>query len=86
MHDIPTPWPSDHELEQLVGKSSGLFLYASTVGNSVEDRTRRPGDQLEVVLGVKKGHNIAAHTNLDKLYTKMLSTKLPHSYHYSVGY
>ncbi|KAJ7700468.1 hypothetical protein B0H17DRAFT_1251451, partial [Mycena rosella] len=31
MGDIPPPWPSEGELETLVRKSSGHFIYASTI-------------------------------------------------------
>ena len=73
MRSPPHPWPSDPDLDKLVEKSSGLFLYASTVGNSVEDRTRRPQEQLDAVLGIRKLPGARTHADLDQLYSRTLS-------------
>ncbi|KAJ7106012.1 hypothetical protein C8R44DRAFT_942606, partial [Mycena epipterygia] len=49
MGDIPASWPSPDILESLVAKSSGYFIYASTVIKFIDDRRFRPTEQLEII-------------------------------------
>jgi hypothetical protein len=46
-------WPSDGVLESLVKKSSGQFIYASTVVKYVSSIRHQPADRLDVVLGIR---------------------------------
>ncbi|KAJ6530458.1 hypothetical protein DFH09DRAFT_1410981 [Mycena vulgaris] len=63
------PWPSPHALEHLVHKSSGIFIYASTVIRFVSDEYSHPGDQLDRVLSL----DLQSTAPLDDLYTEILS-------------
>ncbi|KAJ7246162.1 hypothetical protein B0H12DRAFT_768641 [Mycena haematopus] len=49
MGSIPSPWPSDNVLKELVWKSSGYFIYASTIIKFVDDKNYRPTERLAVV-------------------------------------
>ncbi|KAJ7918876.1 hypothetical protein B0H13DRAFT_1606824 [Mycena leptocephala] len=49
MGDIPTPWPSPDIVEILVKKSSGYFIYASTVIKFIDDKCCRPTAQLKTI-------------------------------------
>ena len=46
-------WPSVDILEELVKKSSGQFIYASTVVKYVTSIRHQPVDRLNIVLGVR---------------------------------
>jgi hypothetical protein len=46
-------WPSGDILEGLVKKSSGQFIYASTVVKYVSSIRHQPADRLNVVLGIR---------------------------------
>jgi len=46
-------WPSVDVLETLVEKSSGQFIYASTVVKYVSSIRHQPADRLNVVLGIR---------------------------------
>ena len=46
-------WPSVDVLETLVKKSSGQFIYASTVVKYVSSIRHQPADRLNVVLGIR---------------------------------
>lgn len=70
---IPLIWPSDTTMQQLVAKSSGQFIYASTVVNYVKSTRHRPMDRLEEVLGIRSGHDLP-FAQLDALYTQILSS------------
>ncbi|PPQ95014.1 hypothetical protein CVT25_000476 [Psilocybe cyanescens] len=70
---IPTGWPAQDSMEKLVQKSSGQFIYASTVVKYVASARHRPTHRLEVVLGIqlpKAGDNPFAE--LDGLYRHIL--------------
>ena len=70
---IPSLWPSDAIIKQLVAKSSGQFIYASTVVKYVKSIRHRPTDRLEKVLGIRSGHDLP-FAELDALYTQILSS------------
>ena len=46
-------WPSIEVLERLVEKSSGQFIYASTVVKYISSLRHQPADRLAVVLGIR---------------------------------
>ncbi|KAH9479896.1 hypothetical protein JR316_0008492 [Psilocybe cubensis] len=70
---IPEGWPSPSQITTLVERSSGQFIYASTVVKYVESSRHRPTHRLEIVLGVRPtmaGDNPFAE--LDALYRHIL--------------
>ncbi|PPQ90080.1 hypothetical protein CVT25_012145 [Psilocybe cyanescens] len=70
---IPIGWPGEASLDTLVQKSSGQFIYASTVVKYVASARHRPTHRLEVVLGIqlpKAGDSPFAE--LDALYRHIL--------------
>ncbi|PPQ92644.1 hypothetical protein CVT25_014360 [Psilocybe cyanescens] len=70
---IPIDWPAEDSLDILIEKSSGQFIYASTVVKYVSSPRHRPTHRLEVVLGIqlpKAGDNPFAE--LDALYRHIL--------------
>ncbi|KAJ7800055.1 hypothetical protein B0H14DRAFT_2387619, partial [Mycena olivaceomarginata] len=79
MGNIPTPWPSSQILEMLVTKSSGYFIYASTVIKFVDDEYSRPPDQLEIIQNLFPHDSESPFKSLDQLYLEILS-KVPHRY------
>ena len=50
-------WPSVDVLEGLVEKSSGQFIYASTVVKYISSVRHQPADRLDVVLGIRPPRN-----------------------------
>jgi hypothetical protein len=71
---LPSPWPSDHEIEQLVTKSSGQFIYTSTVLKFIESPKHRPQDRLNIIFGISVSENDAPFAELDALYRQIFST------------
>ncbi|KAJ6602027.1 hypothetical protein DFH09DRAFT_900059, partial [Mycena vulgaris] len=63
------PWPSPEALEHLVQKSSGIFLYATTVIRFIGDEYSHPADRLDRVLTLDPDSTAP----LDDLYTEILS-------------
>jgi hypothetical protein len=70
MGSVPTPWPSPHILEMLVQKSSGYFIYASTIIKFIDDKFSRPTEKLEAVQNLTPTDSDAP---LDQLYLQILS-------------
>ena len=65
MRHIPQPWPSSHDLEEIVGKASGSFIFADTFINFVNDGSDLPHRKLRIAL--------QTHAGLDPLYHQVLS-------------
>lgn len=67
MRNVPVrlPWPSSADLEALVDKASGSFIFASTLIKFIEDGSDLPHRKLSVAL--------RAHAGLDPLYSQVLS-------------
>ncbi|KAJ7614464.1 hypothetical protein FB45DRAFT_873989 [Roridomyces roridus] len=63
-------WPGRDTIEDLVKKSSGTFIYASTVLRYVDNEYSHPAERLDAVLGLDPG----SLSPLDDLYTQILST------------
>ena len=72
--DIPSGWSSDRDIWRLVKKSSGQFIYASTVVKFVESTCHLPQERLEVVFGLVTPEIATPFAELDALYNQILST------------
>ncbi|KAJ6484213.1 hypothetical protein C8R45DRAFT_1148606 [Mycena sanguinolenta] len=71
MSHIALPWPSSNILWELVWKSSGYFIYASTIIKFIDDKSYRPTKRLALVLNENTG---SAFDALDQLYITVLSS------------
>ncbi|PPQ85051.1 hypothetical protein CVT25_010273 [Psilocybe cyanescens] len=72
--DIPATWPDVEILESLVKKSSGQFIYASTVIKFVKSSRHRPPQRLEIVLGLRPAQRDMPFAELDALYMHIFSS------------
>ncbi|KAJ7503833.1 hypothetical protein B0H11DRAFT_2355672, partial [Mycena galericulata] len=73
MSTVSPPWPSSEVVEALVEKSSGYFIYASTVIKYIDDKNFRPTGRLEIILGIKQRGPPSPFDTLDQLYSQILS-------------
>ncbi|KAJ6465446.1 hypothetical protein C8R45DRAFT_1174019 [Mycena sanguinolenta] len=74
MANIPLPWPLPDILEKLVRKSSGHFIYASTIIKFIDYKNYRPTQQLAVVQDANSTSSQSAFDPLDQLYMTILSS------------
>ncbi|KAF7372940.1 Nwd2 [Mycena sanguinolenta] len=74
MREISSPWPEPSVLEQLVRKSSGYFIYASTIIKFIGDENFRPTVRLEVIQNTNSPGSESAYDALDQLYMTILSS------------
>jgi len=70
---IPAWWPSHYHINYLVEKSSGLFIYASTVIGYIQSPEDMPHQRLEVILGIQPAVE-NPFAELDALYMHILTT------------
>lgn len=71
---IPRPFPSKQDLEMLVDRSDGYFVYASTIVRYVDDENSSPVLQLEAVLNASPSDPTSGpFDELDRLYRQILS-------------
>jgi len=74
MPDVKSPWPLKHDLQMLVWRASGQFIYAATVIKFVDSDTEfhTPEEKLNIIL--KSGPmQASAFSELDRLYIQILS-------------
>ncbi|TFK59240.1 hypothetical protein BDN72DRAFT_966118 [Pluteus cervinus] len=62
------PWPSPEEIEELVDRSSGQFVFAATVIRFVDDETEDPVEMLNLVLE----RRTSSFGSIDRLYLVIL--------------
>jgi len=66
-------WPPGRTIDQLVLKSSGQFIYASTVVKFVDDIYDDPRERLDIVLTTYPINSASPFAELDQLYIQILS-------------
>ncbi len=66
-------WPTAENLQQIVDKSSGQFVYASTVIKFVSMPSSSPSMQLEIVHGLRPAGRATPFAELDALYRHIFS-------------
>jgi hypothetical protein len=71
---FPTSWPSSEDIRQLVKKSSGQFIFASTVSKYVNSRRHWPPDRLNIIFGQSESGQETPFAELDSLYHLILSS------------
>lgn len=74
MKAVKPPWPLDSDLDKIVNKADGLFIYASTVVKFVGERPGKEKKECEPRLPHQKLRiAMERHNGLDPLYRQVLS-------------
>ncbi|KAF8871388.1 hypothetical protein CPB84DRAFT_792515 [Gymnopilus junonius] len=69
---LPQIWPLESDVQQLVQKASGQFIYADTVMKFIKSHKTRPTTQLELILGMTPPDK--SFTVLDDLYIRIFES------------
>src|SRR5258705_7205571 len=82
LFSLPSPWPSEENLALLVKQSCGLFIYAATAANFIEDQyVSNPQGQLVHVMSstyfASSEGTPSPHSKLDELYLQVLHEAFP---------
>jgi energy-coupling factor transporter ATP-binding protein EcfA2 len=84
MKNVPTPWPSEGELDILVEKSGGLFIFAVTLMRFMDVGTVPPGESLLPQERLRTA--LTAEVGLDTLYRDILSVaRRDHNFDQVIG-
>ncbi|KAK1223835.1 hypothetical protein PQX77_013277, partial [Marasmius sp. AFHP31] len=77
---FPNPWPSKEDLETLVERSCGQFIYAATVIKFIQLASNHPITQLCIILDKALAHRsrTSPYPELDSLYNLILSAHPDH--------
>jgi len=70
---IPHQWPLPEVLDQLIEKSSGQFIYPSTVIHFVSSIQHKPTDRLDIVLTIHPPQKDLPFVEIDALYTHIFT-------------
>lgn len=70
---LPDTWPGNDTIDILVRRSSGQFIYANIVLNFVGADSESPANQLNTVFGLNISQPDEVFSDLDRLYTEILS-------------
>ena len=68
-----SPWPSEQQIESLVRKSSGQFIFASVAARFIDSPLHLPNERLDIVLELRPTVCDLPFSELDKLYRYILS-------------
>ena len=72
--DLPLSWPSSEDIDTLVDKSSGQFIYASIVVKFISSCWHRPDHRLEIILDLRPKGKDLLFSELNALYRYVLSS------------
>ena len=69
---LPASWPSDEDIDRLVQKSSGQFIYVSTVIEFIDSHRHWPPDRLNIIFGISPRGKTTPFAEMDSLYLHIL--------------
>ena len=72
-HSTLPSWPSELDIERLVQKSSGQFIYASTVIKFIDSHRHWPPDRLNIIFGILPRGKTTPFAEMDALYSLILT-------------
>ena len=70
--DLTDPWPCDEDLTILTKRSSGLFIFASTLAKFMESTHDEPNERLQLIIAEPGSTVHEGRAGIDPLYTKIL--------------
>ena len=70
--DLSNPWPRDEDLTILTKKSSGLFIFASTLIKFIESEHHEPDERLQLIVSQSDSTIHEGQEGIDLLYTQIL--------------
>ena len=70
--DLSDPWPCGEDLTALTKKSSGLFIFASTLVRFIESEHHEPNERLQLIITSSDNTANEGRAGIDSLYTQIL--------------
>ena len=70
--ELPHPWPQDNEVMVLTKKSTGLFIFASTMVRFIGSEYHEPNERLQLIVAEVNSTIHEGHAGIDSLYSQIL--------------
>ena len=70
--NLPESWPSDEDIGTLTQKSSGLFIFASTLVRFIESEYHEPQERLRLIVSKADDTRCEGASGIDSLYSQVL--------------
>ena len=70
---LPSPWPTQDQIDQVTYKSSGQFIYVTIVVRYLKSSRHRPHQRLDAILGLRPPFKDLPFSELDALYLHLLN-------------
>ena len=70
--DLPDAWPHNDDIMVLTKKSSGLFIFASTLARFIESGYHEPNERLQLVVSEANNTMHEGYAGIDLLYSQIL--------------
>jgi hypothetical protein len=70
--NVDIPWPSSEDIDIMVCKCSGLFIYASTTIKFIQSLRYDPRERLKLVTSIPDSDSGESDSTIDPLYTQVL--------------
>ena len=71
--ELPNPWPHDSQIKSLTKKSSGLFIFASTLVRFIESEYHDPNERLQLIVSEANSTTHEGRAGIDSLYSQILA-------------
>jgi len=71
---LPQPWPPEEDIDRLVEKSSGQFIYVSTVMKFLRSPRHWPPDRLAIIFGIMPRGKSTPFAEMDALCLNILAS------------
>ncbi|KAF8186300.1 hypothetical protein BJ912DRAFT_469124 [Pholiota molesta] len=71
---LPSPWPAAGDVDSLVSKASGQFIFAATVTKYIDSHRHNPAERMDIILRLLASRNDAPFALLDALYRFVLDS------------
>ena len=71
--ELPNPWPCENDIKVLTKKSSGLFIFASTLVRFIESKHHGPNERLQLILSEENSTMHEGRAGIDSLYSQILN-------------
>jgi WD40 repeat protein len=72
-------WPSEQDMDILVGQASGLFIYAATACRFIKEGSKRARNRLQEIVQARGSHGPATF-HLDRIYALVLDRSIGPQY------
>ncbi|KAF5313751.1 hypothetical protein D9619_013693 [Psilocybe cf. subviscida] len=76
-------WPSSSDIDILVKRASGQFVYASVVMKYIADHGRHPHESLKTIVGLVADDSARPYEALDAVYAQVLFTIEPQNFEFA---